>query len=104
MPSFHHSVILSALFVLAPLASAQDEGDTSNNRGVWSLTSENDLFGGTDRNYTNGVRIERVSPANDVFPVLNWAAERLPFLDLERRNLRQGLALSHAIFTPQDIT
>ena len=69
MPSFHHSVILSALFVLAPLASAQDEGDTSNNRGVWSLTSENDLFGGTDRNYTNGVRIERVSPANDVFPV-----------------------------------
>lgn len=104
MPSFHHSVILSALFVLAPLASAQDGGDTSNNRGVWSLTSENDLFGGTDRNYTNGVRIERVSPANDVFPVLNWAAERLPFLDLERRNLRQGLALSHAIFTPQDIT
>ena len=71
-------------------------------RGVWSLTSENDLFGGTDRNYTNGLRIERVSPANRVHPILDWAADRLPVLDLERKELRQGLALSHAIFTPAD--
>lgn len=105
-------LLASTVFIIAspvlPAGAQTGEGKASasddNNRGVWSLTSENDLFGGTDRNYSNGVRIERVSPANDVFPVLNWAAERLPFLDLERRDLRQGLALSHTIFTPEDIT
>lgn len=109
MPDLRHSaVVLVAYALIAPIAVAQEAGEKAsepdNNRGVWSFTSENDLFGGTDRNYSNGLRIERVSPANDVFPILNWAAERLPFLDLERRDLRQGLALSHAIFTPEDIS
>ena len=72
--------------------------------GVISLTSENDLFGGTDRNYTNGLRIERVSPADRVFPLLREAAELVPGLDLERISLRQGFAISHAIFTPEDIS
>lgn len=72
-------------------------------QGVWSFTSENDLFGGTDRNYSNGLRIERVTPANRVMPALSWVANRLPYLDLNRTELRQGFALSHAIFTPEDI-
>ncbi|MEM8617389.1 MAG: lipid A deacylase LpxR family protein, partial [Pseudomonadota bacterium] len=72
-------------------------------KGVWSLTSENDLFGGTDRNYSNGLRIERVTPANEVTPGLRWVANRLPVLNLNRRELRQGFALSHTIFTPEDI-
>jgi lipid A 3-O-deacylase len=71
--------------------------------GVWSLTSENDLFGGTDRNYSNGLRLERVRPANAVTPALNWVANRIPILDLDRTELRQGFALSHTIFTPEDI-
>ena len=108
MPSLRLSVIVVLCAASAAVAHAQDKQDekngNDNNRGVWSVTSENDLFGGTDRNYTNGLRIERVSPANEVFPVLNWAAESLPILDLERKELRQGLALSHAIFTPDDIT
>ncbi|MCI4644028.1 MAG: lipid A deacylase LpxR family protein [Hyphomonadaceae bacterium] len=73
-------------------------------RGVISLTSENDLFGGTDRNYSNGIRIERVSPADRVFPVLREAADLVPGLDLERIKLHQGFALAHAIYTPEDIS
>lgn len=91
-----------------PMAAAQSQPDfeatSEDARGVWSLTSENDLFGGTDRNYTNGIRIERVSGENNVLPILDWAAARLPFIDIERTKLRQGLALSHAIFTPDDIS
>jgi lipid A 3-O-deacylase len=39
-----------------------------------------------------------------VHPALNWVGNRLPWLDLDRTDLRQGFALSHAIFTPEDIT
>jgi hypothetical protein len=96
---------LAAFFMAA--ASAQETGvpavEPPQPIGVWSLTSENDLFGGTDRNYSNGIRIERVRPANKVTPGLNWVANRIPFLDLDRTELRQGFALSHTIFTPEDI-
>ncbi|MEO1642260.1 MAG: lipid A deacylase LpxR family protein [Pseudomonadota bacterium] len=77
---------------------------SEDTEGVWSLTSENDLFGGTDRNYSNGLRIERVRPENCITPGLAWVARRLPLLDLDRTDLRQGFALSHAIFTPEDIS
>ena len=70
---------------------------------VYSLTSENDIFGGTDRNYTNGFRVERVSEANRVHPWLREAAKLSPFIDLNQTELRQGLAISHAIYTPEDI-
>ena len=78
--------------------------DGSGDNGVISLTSENDLFGGTDRNYSNGLRVERVSRGDEVFGILDSAADLLPFIDIERRKLRQGFGLSHAIFTPEDIT
>ena len=98
-----------ALFSLGPQSEAQDREALDCERseasqGVWSLTSENDIFGGTDRNYSNGLRIERVRPENCVTPGLAWVARRLPLLDLDRTDIRQGFALSHAIFTPEDIS
>ena len=63
--TFTGAVALAALFSCPALAQAQDTGpEPERARGVWSVTSENDIFGGTDRNYSNGMRIERVSPAN----------------------------------------
>ncbi len=97
------AVLIAALFSCPALADDQD-GETARKSGVWSLTSENDIFGGTDRNYSNGLRIERVSPTNQVNPVLDWVADRIPVLDLDRTQLREGWALSHAIFTPEDIS
>ena len=104
------ALIAAALFIAGQPAAAQaaDAGDTGpvgpRKPGVWSLTSENDMFGsGTDRNYSNGVRIEHVSAADEVHPGLKWVAERLPWLNVERTDLRQGFGLSHAIFTPEDI-
>lgn len=88
-----------ALAVAAPPAAADDSGN-----GVISVTSENDMFGGTDRNYSNGIRIERVSAADRVFPLLRESADLIPGLDLERVRLRQGFALAHAIYTPEDIS
>ena len=105
--------IAAALFIAALLGAppALAEGQEASGPvaprkpGVWSITSENDMFGsGTDRNYSNGVRIEHVSGADNVHPGLKWVAARLPWIDVERTDLRQGFGLSHAIFTPEDIT
>lgn len=95
---------LSAAFLNLPSAFAQEDVPTVPQKpAVVSFSTENDFFGGgTDRNYSNGLRIERVSGADNVHPGLEWVAHRLPWIDLDRTELRQGFALSHAIFTPED--
>ena len=98
-------VALVAAFFIAPAISAQEQAERVRKPAVISVTTENDFFGGgTDRNYSNGLRIERVSGADEVHPGLEWVADRLPWLDLDRTELRQGFALSHVIFTPEDIS
>ena len=96
---------LVAAFLYAPSTYAQEgEPTVPRTPAVVSFSTENDFFGGgTDRNYSNGLRIERVSGADNVHPGLEWVADRLPWIDLDRTELRQGFAISHAIFTPEDI-
>ncbi|HAW53657.1 MAG TPA: DUF2219 domain-containing protein, partial [Hyphomonas sp.] len=96
---------LVAAFLYAPSTYAQEgEPTVPRKPAVVSFSTENDFFGGgTDRNYSNGLRIERVSGADNVHPGLEWVADRLPWIDLDRTELRQGFAISHAIFTPEDI-
>ncbi len=105
LPLLQNLIGAASLAVLFSCSSvAQEVADPVKSSGVWSITSENDIFGGTDRNYSNGIRIERVSPANKVNPVLDWAADRIPFLNIKRKDMREGWALSHTIFTPEDIS
>ncbi len=43
--------------------------------GTLSFTFENDYFGNSDRNYTNGARISYVTPRNDL-PLVGRVARR----------------------------
>lgn len=101
-PPFRFAALSSLVLGWAASACAEPP-ETGTGPGVISMTSENDLFGGTDRNYTNGIRLERFGPANDVHPLLRRAARLVPFIDLEQTELRQGFAIAHAIYTPEDI-
>lgn len=95
--------MVTSITVLTDAVS--QEGISDKKPAVISFTTENDFFGGgTDRNYSNGLRLERISAADDVHPVLDWVGHRLPWLDLKRTDLRQGFGLSHVIFTPEDIS
>lgn len=102
--SFFLAAATAAAFWYGPSADAQDDGPTVPRKpAVLSFSTENDFFGGgTDRNYSNGLRVERISGADSVHPGLEWVADRLPWIDLDRTELRQGFALSQAIFTPED--
>lgn len=74
-----------------------------SDRPVYSMVTENDLFGGTDRNYSNGLRLEYYSGAKRVPPLLRRVAVILPFIDVDQYEIRKGYGLAHAIFTPEDI-
>ncbi len=69
--------------------------------GTLSLSIENDLLGGTDRYYTNGLLLTWRSPSSDLPSPLAWLDRQLDFLQ-GPGDLRWGLAIGHSLFTPQN--
>jgi hypothetical protein len=102
------SVLLLAAVLAQAQATAEPAEDAANSsapdRGMISIVVENDLFGGTDRNYSNGLRLEWVRPTDDFNSWLLSAARTQPFVDLDGTPLRDGFAVSHTLYTPRDIT
>jgi lipid A 3-O-deacylase len=73
----------------------------SDDRGTFTFIWENDIFGGTDRNYTNGNRISYLSPTQTISSFPAEAARFLLGAD-GTDNVRYGLAIGHSIYTPED--
>lgn len=73
-----------------------------DSRSSIALLVENDLFAGTDRHYTNGLRLAYLSPEDDLPPYGQWLARNLPVLDPDGRK-RIGWAIGQSMFTPRDI-
>lgn len=108
------AVVITALAFCLPSLSALadevaqrlDDSDRRNlmpdEKGTFTFIWENDTFGGTDRNYTNGNRISYLSPTQRLGADASKAARLL--LDADGTdNIRFGLAAGHSIFTPEDI-
>lgn len=119
------AIALTALLVVAPPlpAAAQDtasdpadsgaeaDGDSvalyddphlpGSVDGTWTANWENDIFGGTDRNYTNGNRFSYVSPEAGMGGLHGPIARALLFAD-ENDRVRWGLALGQSMYTPRD--
>ncbi len=95
--------------------------DATNERGYLTFYLDNDLFGGTDRNYTNGARLSWISeaaPLVDV-PPLRTRLETLATADSDliarlsgfrstslrdaTLELNYGLSLTQLMFTPEDL-
>ena len=102
-------VISMVLLAGMGTAHAQDTGLVRED-SITSIVVENDLFAGTDRNYSNGLRFEYVRPDSQAHPWLRQAARLQPFVDLgdpddrDRLEIRDGFAINHTLYTPDDIT
>jgi hypothetical protein len=83
-----------AAFICSP-AYAQDDEKT------FSVNWENDIFAGSDDNYTNGVRFSVVSAENDVPNWIENAAESMPFFADEGKK-RWEFAFGQNMYTPSD--
>lgn len=85
-------IIAAVTFAALPMrAAATDE------KATWSALLENDYFGTTDSNYTNGVRFGYLS-AKGRGGRLARRILRVSPDDVTRI----GVAVGHSIFTPQD--
>lgn len=88
----------AALCILAVVASGEASAEAAL---VFEL--DNDKFSGTDRHYTNGVRLFGVwePPGPEESPLVG-ALDTLPFLP-EGGRRRVALGIGQSIFTPEDL-
>lgn len=87
--------------------------DHKNDFGTWSFQLENDLFSGTDRHYTNGIRVSWLSPDGDTVEWLELARDALEAVALDEddvslaekdrdKQVHFGASVGQDIYTPED--
>ena len=94
---------LTLLLLIAGVCPFMTWAAESPKAGTLSFVFENDAFHGTDRHYTNGMKLIWV-PGRDV-PTPGWAmmlARLMPWVP-EQGEIRHGYALGQSIFSPSDI-
>jgi lipid A 3-O-deacylase len=67
--------------------------------GVWI---DNDIAGGTDRYYTNGIQLHYVTPARPLYGAFDTWADAVPGAAAAPER-RWGFAVGQKLFTPEDI-
>ena len=73
-----------------------------DDKGIFSVVLENDIFSGQDQNYTNGIRFAYLSPEANAPQWLETAADWLPLAG--DGNKRYSIAAGQSLFTPDDLT
>lgn len=99
--------LLLALAV-APLGAADDAdipNHTARLAGTFTFYIENDYFGGTDRHYTNGLKLSWFSSDLVDWGQAGWRQRfiaALPFVNRPGAQKNLGFAFGQNIYTPQD--
>ena len=85
-------------------AHAEDAPDHQLNdaHSTFSLVVENDYFGDSDDNYTNGLRLSWMSGAHASDPLTGFFANLMG--DDDAVVVRRGVAIGQSVFTPNDIS
>ncbi len=96
-------LLLAALFQtnIAALAEEKAPSEKSEPGGGLTLAIENDVFAGTDKNYTNGVALHYSFAPSDTPRLSHWISDDLLGAKADAY-VRTGIAIGHTIFTPQD--
>ncbi|MBD1401846.1 lipid A deacylase LpxR family protein [Pelovirga terrestris] len=88
-------------------APSLEKRERSNHFDTFTVYWENDLFAGTDRDYTNGVKFSWSTPygEGEATSLPNWSLpffENLPFVGGADSLHAVSLSLGQDIFTPED--
>lgn len=117
MPRFAFALCGAALLLAFPVF-AEDAPPANNSQtvlqtpdqrirdddaGIFSVTLENDLFAGTDSNYTNGIRFAWLSSETGAPDWARWLGNHLLISGQEGKK-RISLAAGQNMYTPRDLT
>lgn len=103
--------VLATMLAAAGGAQAQDAAEKAaenapdhpiSDGGTYSVTLENDIFGDTDKDYTNGVRLDYITPRNDLPAFGRAARDNLGWLT-DAEDWYMTFALGQNMYTPSDI-
>lgn len=96
--------VLAAALAVAWAASGQPASAASDkpDGGVWSITLENDIIAGTDRDYTNGALVSYIGAANDLPLAGRVVRDSLGWLT-DAGLWRMTYGLGQNMYTPQRI-
>ena len=96
-------VFLWCVLAVQPAFSQNDLGSVrEDDEGTFTFVWENDVLGGTDRNYTNGLRLSWLSGTHAADGMSEFLATHVLRADGDAF-VRRGFALGQSIFTPNDI-
>lgn len=98
-----HTLLLLLLMILPSAAMATDR--EPDDAVIWSLQWENDIFSGlgTDKHYTNGMRISFLRPEDSAPGWLLSSCRAVPWFP-EGGRIRTAWSLGQNIYTPEDIS
>ena len=96
-------VTLPAVLILAltPPALATEDVRSEDNKGIFNIIVENDLFAGSDSDYTNGIRLSWLSSEEHIPTLAQQIANLLPLAG--NGNKRISIAAGHSMFAPEDL-
>ena len=83
--------------------AAAQENWIEDDKAIVSIVGENDIAGGTDQNYTNGIRFSWLSSERKTPEWAQWAAHNLLPLD-DKGNKRIGLSFGQNMYTPENLS
>ena len=101
--SFYFSILIASFNLFVISAHAAEQRSYSED-AAFSLQVENDFFGeGSDRHFTNGLRIAYVFPSTKTPGLAKWLRRKLPHLANEA-DMRVTVAAGQNMYTPDDIS
>ena len=100
---FYRMALIALVTTVVTSSSLSASAATEKELGTLSLQFENDLFSGTDQNYTNGIRVSWLSPEGDTFRSLQVVREFLESIAQdENKSTRFGLSVGQDMYTPEN--
>lgn len=96
-------IILSPFFLTIALsAKASQDVDKKDDKGIFNVVIENDIFAGSDSDYTNGFRFSWLSSEERMPGWIQSVAQALPLAS--EGNKRISIAAGQSMFAPEDLS
>ncbi len=97
-----HTILLTGFLLISAPAFAVDERASEDDKGIFNVVLENDIFAGTDRDYTNGIRFAWLSSEEYMPDLVRKIARVLPLASDGKK--RVSVAAGQSMFAPEDLS